>query len=126
MSDFWSKKLGAAPANTTNGASTYHPQLPGAPTWSPQPAVVAQGNPKAPSSRSTKSCPECGSGNYTGSPGDSTKMTRCYDCGYNPRFGQQSGAGGMPSGSGSPAQPSRQTLKTNNYQPGVIVGRVGE
>lgn len=124
MSDFWSKKLGAAPANTTSGATTYRPQLPGAPTWTPQPAVVAQGNPKAPSSMSAKSCPECGSGNYTGSPGDATKMTRCYDCGFNPRFGQQSGAAGMPSGSGAPASATRQVSTSNNYQPTNIIGRI--
>lgn len=121
MSDFWSKKFGT----TVSGAATIHPQLPGAPTWTPPPAVVVQGNPKAPSSQSTKSCPECGSGNYTGSPGDSTKMTRCYDCGYNPRFGQQSGAAGIPAGHGAPAQASRQVSTTNNYQPTNIIGHVG-
>jgi len=122
MNDFWSKRLGAAPANTATGASTYRPQLPGAPTWTPQPAAP-QGNPKAPSSMSHKSCPECGSGNYSGSPGDSTKMTRCYDCGYNPRFGQQSGAAGLPSGK-SAASPSRQVSTTGNYQPTTIIGRI--
>ena len=124
MSDFWSKKFGTT-GNAAATPSTYHPQLPGAHSYAPAPAVVAQGNPKAPSSQSTKTCPECNSGNYTGSPGDPTKMTRCYDCGYNPRFGQQSGAGGMPSGSGSPAQASRQVSTSNNYQPTNIIGRVG-
>jgi len=125
MSDFWSKRLGAAPANTSTGASTYHPQLPGAATWTPGPSpVVAQGNPKAPSSMSTKSCPECGSGNYSGVSGDSTKMTRCYDCGYNPRFGQQSGAAGLPSGKSANASPSRQVSTTGNYQPTTIIGRI--
>lgn len=75
---------------------------------------------------SSKSCPECGSGNYSGSPGDSTKMTRCYDCGYNPRFGQQSGAAGLPSGNGGAASPSRQVSTTSNYQPTTIIGRIGE
>jgi hypothetical protein len=125
MNDFWGKRLGSTPANTTTGSATYRPQLPGSPTWTPQPEPVVQGNPKAPSSRSTKTCPECGSGNYTGSPGDSTKMTRCYDCGYNPRFGQQSGASGLPAGQGAPASPSRQVSTSNNYQPTNIIGRVG-
>lgn len=122
MSNFWSNKFGNAAAAAP---AVQHPQLPGAHTFAPAPAVVAQGNPKAPSSRSTNSCPECGSGNYTGHPGDSTKMLRCYDCGYNPRFGQQSGAAGLPAGQGTPASPSRQVSTTNNYQPTTIVDRIG-
>lgn len=122
MNDFWTKRLGSsAPATPT----TYHPQLPGGHTFTPAPATVVQGNPKAPSSQSTKTCPECGSGNYTGSPGDSSKMTRCYDCGYNPRFGQQSGAGGLPAGQAAPASPSRQVSTTSNYHPTEIIGRIG-
>jgi hypothetical protein len=125
MSDFWSNKLGTTPTNTGAGA-VYHPQLPGMHNYTPPPmSAIAPGNPKAPSSQSTKTCPECGSGNYTGSPGDSTKMTRCYDCGYNPRFGQQSGAGGLPAGHGAPTQASRQVSTTNNYQPTNIIGHVG-
>jgi len=122
MNDFWTKRLGSSAPATP---ATYHPQLPGAPTFTPVPATVVQGNAKAPSSRSTKTCPECGSGNYTGSPGDSTKMTRCYDCGYNPRFGQQSGAGGLPAGQTAPASPSRQVSTTSNYHPTEIIGRIG-
>jgi len=126
MSDFWSKRLGTQvhTGTATAAQGTNYAQLPGATTWTPAPAVV-EGNPKAPSSRSTKTCPECGSGNYTGSPGDATKMTRCYDCGYNPRFGQQSGAAGLPAGQGTPAQASRQVSTSNNYQPTNIIGRVG-
>jgi hypothetical protein len=126
MSDFWSKKFGApVGATVAGGQSGYHSQLPGGHVYAPPPTVVVQGNPKAPSSRSTITCPECGSGNYTGSPGDSMKMIRCYDCGYNPRFGQQSGAAGIPAGHGAPAQASRQVSTTNNYQPTNIIGHVG-
>lgn len=121
MNDFWSSRLGT---NNTSGHAVTSYRPPTGPTWTPQPTVVAQGNPKAPSSMSVKSCPECGSGNYTGSPGDSTKMTRCYDCGFNPRFGQQSGAAGMPSGSGAPASATRQVSTSNNYQPTNIIGRI--
>lgn len=125
MNDFWARRLGTPPANTSSGAATLHPQLPNAPTWTSAPApVVAQGNPKAPSSMSLKSCPECGSGNYTGSPGDSTKMQRCYDCGYNPRFGQQAGAAGLPADKSTPAQAARQVSTTNNYQPGTVIGHI--
>lgn len=125
MNDFWSRRLGTAPANTSTGASTYHPQLPSAPTWTPAPTpLVAPGNPKAPSSMSNKSCPECGSGNYTGVSGDSTKMIRCYDCGYNPRFGQQAGAAGLPSSKSNPAQAARQVSTENNYHPEIVIGHV--
>jgi hypothetical protein len=126
MNDFWSKRLGTStPASTPAvrqpvpaPSPAYQVPLPGMTT------LPSQGNPKAPSSLSVKHCPECGSGNYTGTPGDSTKMVRCYDCGYNPRFGQQSGAGGLPAGKSAPASPSRQVSTANNYQPGVIVGRI--
>lgn len=127
MNDFWSRRLGTNPpvANAPATQHTLHQQLPSAPTWSPAPApVVAQGNPKAPSSMSTKACPECGSGNYTGSPGDSTKMIRCYDCGYNPRFGQQAGAAGLPADKSSPARAARQVSTSNNYQPMTLIGRI--
>jgi hypothetical protein len=123
MSDFWSKRLGS---HTTGTHTTNSPQLPV--SYNPRPVemtAMVQGNPKAPSSLSTKSCPECGSGNYTGVPTDSTKMIRCYDCGYNPRFGQQSGAAGLPAGQSAPASPSRQVSTTSNYQPTTIIGRVG-
>lgn len=121
MSDFWSKRFGSStptppPSHPATSVPAYQVALP-VPS-SPQ------GNPKAPSSLSTGHCPECGSGNYTGHPGDSTKMIRCYDCGYNPRFGQQSGAGGLPAGKSAPASPSRQVTTTGNYQPTTIIGRI--
>jgi hypothetical protein len=83
---------------------------------------VPQGNPKAPSSLSTRSCPDCGSGNYNG--GQANTMTRCYDCGYNPRFGQQSGASGLPAGRSGPSSPARQVSTENNYQPTTVIGRI--
>lgn len=122
MSDFWAKRLGTTGNHTVNS-----PQLPA--TFNPRPVEFGsfvQGNPKAPSSLSTKTCPQCGSGNYTGIPGDATKMIRCYDCGHNPRFGTQSGATGMASSQSKAATPSRQVSTANNYQPGTIVGRIGE
>lgn len=123
MSDFWSKRLG----NTTPAPSSpaYQVPTPSPGYRLPAPPAPPQGHPKAPSSLSTKTCPECGSGNYTGNPGDSTKMIRCYDCGYNPRFGQQSGAGGLPAGQSAAASPSRQVSTTSNYQPTTIIGRIG-
>jgi hypothetical protein len=82
---------------------------------------VSPVNHKARSSLSTARCPDCGSGNYNG---DSLHMTRCYDCGYNPRFGAQAGASGVPAGQGGPATPARQVSTSNNYQPTVVVGRI--
>lgn len=122
MSDFWSKKFGSQGNNHPASPPAYAPQLPAMHNYAPP---VPQGNPKAPSSFSTTSCPQCGSGNYTGSPSDATKMIRCYDCGYNPRFGQQSGAGGLPAGQSAPASAARQVSTTGNYQPQVIIGRIG-
>ena len=125
MSDFWSKRLGnSTPATAPAAPVNYNGALPGLPAYV-APPQQSMGNPKAPSSLSTKTCPECGSGNYSGVASDPSKMTRCYDCGYNPRFGQQSGAGGLPAGQGSPAQASRQVSTTNNYQPTNIIGRIG-
>jgi hypothetical protein len=51
-------------------------------------------------------------------------MTRCYDCGYNPRFGQQSGASGLPAGRSGPSSPARQVSTENNYQPTTVIGRI--
>lgn len=132
MSDFWNRVLGGngPPATVAAPPTTVYPNLPAAHTWTPgqplhQPAPEATTHPKAPSSMSTLHCPECGSGNYTGVPGDRTKMIRCYDCGYNPRFGAQSGAVGIPSGQGgAAAHPSRQVSTENNYNPQHVIGRI--
>lgn len=124
MTDFWSRRLGGTSppmGNSTATPSALHPQLPVTHNWSPPPATP-QGNPKAPSSLSNRSCPECASSNYTG--GQGSTMTRCYDCGYNPRFGQQSGAGGLPADKSSPARAARQVSTENNYQPMTVIGRI--
>jgi hypothetical protein len=127
MNDFWAKALSNPAGNTATGATTHRVPTPSARTWTPgglppaySPAAPLT-NPKAASSFSTARCPECASGNYKS--GGNT-MSRCYDCGYNPRFGIQSGAAAMPSGSGSPALPARQVSTTNNYQPGTVIGHI--
>lgn len=76
---------------------------------------------KAQSARSTATCPECGSGNMRGGMG-LNEMTRCFDCGYNPRFQQQ--AAGIPSDRSGGATPSRQ-ITTGGYNPQKIIGHLG-
>lgn len=124
MNDFWTKRLGNHTAGAGPASTTHYPAIPASMTVTSP--MASRGNPKAPSSLSTKHCPECGSGNYTGNPGNATEMIRCYDCGFNPRFGTQSGAAGMSSSHSKAATPSRQVSTSNNYQPGTIVGRIGE
>lgn len=119
---FWAQKLGvppATPAPTPTVAPQQPQEAPAGPWWS-QPAyghTLATPAPVAPaeqpsramqlaeSVRHTATCPGCGSGNYRGGYGN--EMQRCYDCGYNPRFSQQGGAAGLPSGHGA-ATPSKQ------------------
>lgn len=130
--DWWSRRLSEnSPAPQT--------QRPSAPT-SPLPNVryVPEGNvtstpvtydpnqdqlvSKAQSSRQNDNCPGCYSGNYFAPNG--TSLKRCYDCGYPL---QQAGTGaGMPGGSaGGPSTPSKQTTTGNNFNPSVIVDRIG-
>jgi hypothetical protein len=104
MNDFWAKALGNPAGNTATGVTTHHTHPQPAQTWTPglPPAYsppVPQTNSKAASSFSTARCPECASGNYK--TGGNT-MSRCYDCGYNPR----------------------QVSTTNNYQPSTVIGRI--
>lgn len=127
--DFWSKKLGTNQPAQPSLPPTY-PALP-TQTYIPQyeqnPQVAY--NPdtdqlvtKAQSSRMHDKCPGCYSGNYFAPMG--TQMKRCYDCGY-PIV--QSGTGaGMPGGaSAGPTQAAKQVSTGNNFNPTVIVDRIG-
>lgn len=51
-------------------------------------------------------------------------MRQCYECGYNPRFAHSTAGAGMPTDAAAPARPARQVSTSNNYNPGVIVGKV--
>ena len=84
---------------------------------------------KAKSSRSTETCPECGSTNYFRPDKIANAMQQCYDCGYNPRFSQAGGEGGLPSDASGPAQPARQLAEggaggVSQFSPSTIVGRL--
>jgi len=128
-SDWWSRKLQGEEVPTTR---------PSAPTG-PIPTVryVPEGNvtatpvrydanedqlvTKAKSARMDDRCPECVSGNYFAPTG--TQMKRCYDCGYP--LVQSGSGGGLPSDSSGPATPAKQTSKGTNFNPNVIVDRIG-
>lgn len=147
-SNFWAAKLGvtttpvapaapqtvpAAPQQPQPGPwwanpSYGVPQAAAAPQQVVQPVEVnayngtAHGSAaKAQSAKHTGTCPECGSGNYRGGLGQN-EMTRCYECGYNPRFTQSGTGGGLPSGTAGPTSPSRQVASggaggRSNFQP---------
>ena len=69
-------------------------------------------------------CPACGSGNYHRPKGMPNAMLQCYNCGYNDRFGEQSGTAGIPDSNTGPAQPARQLSTANNFNPQTIVAKV--
>lgn len=137
MSDFWSKALGGSQPSTPRTApQAVIPARNDRPWWqtsfvttaSPQqqyaepPAPAIQQAPvQAKSARATERCPNCNSGNYT--KGDTSgSMTRCFECGYNPRFDQMAFAatGGIPSTA------TRQAASTNGgFHPQQIVDKVG-
>lgn len=129
-SDWWSKKL-----SDTNAPSVNRPSAPTGPL--PNVRYVPEGNvvstpvtydpnqdqlvTKAQSARVDDKCPGCYSGNYFAPTG--TQLKRCYDCGYPI---QQSGSGGgLPSSSSGPTTPAKQISTANNFNPSVIVDRIG-
>lgn len=84
---------------------------------------------KAKSARSSETCPECGTGNIFRPEGQPNAMLQCYECGYNPRFSQTGGAGGLPSDASGPATPARQLATAgaggvSQFSPSTIVGRI--
>lgn len=129
--DWWSKKLNTPPSNAPAGLPPVQPapQVPvhHVPQYAQNPQVSYDPNQdqfvaKAQSSRMQDKCPGCYSGNYFAPTG--TQMKRCYDCGY-PIV--QSGTGaGMPGGSAAgPSQAAKQVSTGNNFNPTVIVDRIG-
>jgi hypothetical protein len=97
-SDWWAKKLGQQP-QTQQGRPDPTPQMPPSqqplaqmPAFQQQQADLAR---LAPSSKSTASCPDCGSGNFMAPTPQIAP--RCYDCGYpvqqsGGRYGALAGA----------------------------------
>ncbi len=139
MSDFWSKRLGTPPAAAPRREPV---QATGSPWWEVptehapavhtgpqdldqgiQHAPVPQAPHKAMSARSNGLCPNCAGSNYFQPPGHPNAAMRCFECGY-PNLHQLSGMGAP--GGGGEGTPTRQVSTANNYNPGVIVGRIGE
>lgn len=139
MSDFWQRKLGPrpparpAPAPVTTPSqqpwwaqSDHDPQ----PYQDPQPQPIAQQPVQqvtiprnAMSARETETCPNCAGTSYFRPPGIPNAAKRCLECGY-PVMHSTSGAG-IPNSPGSaPATPAKQISTANNYNPGVIIGRI--
>ena len=121
--NWWANKLGAPqqPQQTVWDAPSAPPvQRPAVPYVSPE----LQGRAMPESAAASSRCPNCGSGNY-GKTSPEAKA-RCYDCGYPI---QQSGSGlgrGISTGGGGGAVvPAKQVSTSNNFNPGVIIDRIG-
>lgn len=151
MSNFWANRLGVNPApqpqQPQQGPTTPQPwfanpyslpaqQAPQKPAQQAYPAEETEGwgsvrgsLAKAKSSRLAETCPNCGSDNYFRPDGQPNAMSQCYGCGYNPRFSQTGGEGGMPSGEAGPTQAARQ-LSTggkggvSQFNPGNIIAHL--
>lgn len=135
MSNFWAEKLGTPPPPR----DTPPPQETRRPWWDeptgyqqrPEPVQqqVVQAPPQeqyqaprqAQSARSTDYCPGCDGTNYFQPQGHPNSAKRCFECGYP---NQQTTSGVTGSGNGQQAIPTRQVSTANNYNPGVIIGRV--
>lgn len=84
---------------------------------------------RAKSARMDTVCPECGNDKYFRPEGMPSAMAQCYECGYNPRFSQTGGQGGLPSDQSVPASPARQIASggkggVSHFEPKTIIGRV--
>lgn len=130
MSGFWEKALGGqqVPQQTVPSPQPAYQQqqpwwqqgyVPPTPQQQPQvPVQSAQVPTKATSANSHEVCPSCGSGNYT--KGDvAGSMTRCFECGYNPRFDQMAFA----ATGGQPSTATRQAASAHAGYSGAIVGK---
>lgn len=106
-----------------------HPQAP-APEQPGMWGTIEGSSRRAKSARLTQTCPECGSGNYFRPEGKPNALLRCQNCGYNERFTQSGGDGGLPGGDGQavPATPARQTSAGggggSQFRPDVIIAHL--
>lgn len=136
MSNFWAEKLGTPPPpppDTTRPQETHRPwwdeptahqqrSEPVQQQVQPQPQAEQYQVPRqAMSARSEDFCPGCDGTNYFQPQGHPNSPKRCFECGYP---NQQTTSGVTSTGSGQQAIPTRQVSTANNYNPGMIVGRV--
>jgi ribosomal protein S27AE len=121
--DWWAKKLGQP---VPQGRPDPSPAMP--PSQQPMQVMPSfqQAQPDlsrlAPSSKSTASCPDCGSGNFMAPTPQIAP--RCYDCGYpvqqsGSRFGSLTGA--HVEGT---TQQAAGNDTSNNWNPQGIIGHV--
>jgi hypothetical protein len=138
-SNWWADKLGPArpapsglpPRPVPSAVPVAIPPPVNLPGASPQQYVGVQETPgqyqptKTTYQRSEGICPECQSGNYF-KPSDprSSSGYRCYDCGY-PVVQSTSNMPSTPAAPGEVVHRARQTSTANNYNPKIIVDRIG-
>jgi hypothetical protein len=116
---WWANKLGTTPQQPSQVVPYQPPQQ-----QAPQPVAPQQGQRLPQSATSYERCPNCSSGNYGKMPGMPEIESRCYDCGY-PRVQSGTGMPGMHVPSSSTTVAATQLNTGNNYNPGVIIDRIG-
>ena len=120
MSDWWSRKLANTP--NTQPATTQNRATP--PVVQPAPMThTPSGNALPQSAMNASRCPNCSSGNYGKSTPEA--RARCYDCGY-PIQQSGSGAPGVRVPTEGPTQAAKQVSTANNFNPNIIIGKIGE
>lgn len=117
---WWANKLGNQPPQQ---AQNYLPPVaPQAPVQQQPPGQPAQRLPS--SAQSYDRCPNCASGNYGKMPGFPEAKARCYDCGY-PLTQSGTGMPGMHIPSNGNTVAATQINTANNFNPNVIIDRIG-
>lgn len=124
-SDWWAQKLGNQPSAPNRAPLSAPISAPSQMPMAPMPVFQQsqQAPTKAQSANQTATCPDCGSGNYFSATPQTQQ--RCYDCGYpvqqsGSRYGSLTGANVQGA-----AKPAMGNDATNNYNPTVIIGKVG-
>ncbi len=119
---WWANKLGTQqPAPAQRPAQPYVPQQPYVPPQNMYPSQIGT-PPVQPQMPVTQRCPNCASGNYGGSTPET--RPRCYDCGY-PITQSGTGMPGVRVPSNGATEAAKQLNTGNNFNPGVIVDRIG-
>jgi hypothetical protein len=118
---WWANKLGTQqPQQAQNYLPPVSPQAP----MVPQQQAPQQGQRLPNSATSYDRCPNCASGNYGKMPGFPEAKARCYDCGY-PIVQSGTGMPGMHIPSNGNTVAATQINTANNFNPNVIVDRIG-
>lgn len=123
-SSWWADKLGAQQPATRPAQPATYAQPPSYPSQTPPAAVSAasDGRRLPASAMSPERCPNCSSGNYGKMTPES--KARCYDCGY-PLTQSGTGMPGVHIPSNGNTEAAKQISTANNFNPGVIVDKIG-